>query len=389
MKLLISLLLIFSACTRESQVAEVSSQLLSYTDEKGQIRPVLTVSDWEIKRTQILDSMQAVMGPLPSLQNLPSFEIQYIDSLKEENYTRYLINFRVAENEILPAYLYIPAGIESDRKYPAMLTLHQTRPWGKDDNDGERTVNIAYAKELAHRGYVVISPDYPNYGDLSNYDFQSDRYLSGTMKGIFNHIRCVDLLQMMPNVDSERIGVIGHSLGGHNAMFVAAFDTRLKIVVASCGWTEFEYHGNMAGWAQDVYMPLFRDKYQLDGDRLPFNFHEVIALFAPRYFFSNAPVYDDNFDVEGVKVGAERAKDVYDFLHTEDRLIVRYPVTIHDFPPTIRQEAYQLIDKVFNHQPDDPDWLLSEYVLQQQTIHGFMPIVPFFRATIRWLTALQ
>jgi len=126
-------------------------------------------SDWEIKRNQILDSLQAVMGTLPSFESLPSFDIQYRDSLKTSNYTRYLINFRVAENEYLPAYLYIPFQKEPNQKYPAMLALHPTGDLGKKIIDGEGKANRAYAKELAHRGYVVISPDYPGFGDLDNY----------------------------------------------------------------------------------------------------------------------------------------------------------------------------------------------------------------------------
>ena len=39
--------------------------------------------------------------------------------------------------------------------------------------------------ELARRGYVVLAPDYPSFGDYA-YDFGTDRYSSGTMKGIFN-----------------------------------------------------------------------------------------------------------------------------------------------------------------------------------------------------------
>ncbi len=38
---------------------------------------------------------------------------------------------------------------------------------------------------------------------------------------------------------AKRIGVIGHSLGGHNAIFTATFDERLKAVVTSCGFTGF------------------------------------------------------------------------------------------------------------------------------------------------------
>ena len=74
------------------------------------------------------------------------------------------------------------------------------------------------------------------------FDFATDgaAYESGTMKGIWNHIRAVDLLESLPEVDPDRIGVIGHSLGGHNALFVAAFDQRIRAVVSSCGFNAFE-----------------------------------------------------------------------------------------------------------------------------------------------------
>ena len=57
------------------------------------------------------DSLKAVMGPLPCLDNLPPMDIQYKDSVQTTDYTRYTIRFTVAENEELPAYLYLPAGI--------------------------------------------------------------------------------------------------------------------------------------------------------------------------------------------------------------------------------------------------------------------------------------
>ena len=353
------LLLFFIACKPQQQV---TSPLLSYSDTKGRQQAVVTVSDWDKKRTQMRDSLQAAMGPLPSLKNHPAFDVQYRDSLKTENYTRYTITFRVAENEYLPAYLYLPNPRTPRQKHPAMLALHQTANEGKKNTDEGK--NMTYAKELAHRGYVVIAPDYPGFGELSDYDFENSRFRSGTMKGIFDHIRCVDLLQSMPEVDPARIGVIGHSLGGHNALFVGAFDTRLQVVVTSCGWTEFEYYnigagygGRLGPWAQDKYMPLIRDKYQLDGDKMPFNFHDIIALIAPRRLFSVSPVNDSNFDVEGVKAGIAKAKEAYRLLKVEDRIQVRYPIAAHDFPPESRKEVYRFIDNIFDHHPNDPDWL--------------------------------
>src|SRR5260221_2395852 len=54
---------------------------------------------------------------------------------------------------------------------------------------------------------------------------------------IYHHDPFVDLLQSRPEVDPARIGAIGHSLGGHNAMFVGLFDERIMVIVSSCGWT--------------------------------------------------------------------------------------------------------------------------------------------------------
>ena len=337
--------------------------LLFYKDVNGKIKRVTTVAQWKIKRQQILDGMQQAMGPLPSFSDLPSMDIKIIAEVKEEKYTRQTINFTVAENERVPAYLYIPNHVNKKAKSPAMLALHETDAIGKRSVDGEgHNINLAYAKELAQRGYVVIAPDYPSFGDLKNYDFNADRYQSGTMKSIFDNMRCVDLLQARTDVDPNRIGVIGHSLGGHNAIFTGAFDKRLKVVVSSCGWTLFSYYdagnavterfgGALGPWAQDRYMPLLQDKYHLDIKKVPFDFDEAIAAIAPRAFFSNSPLNDSNFSVDGVKKGIAEVTEVYRFLGAKDKLEVRYPESQHDFPPEVRFESYRFIDKILGFNP--------------------------------------
>ncbi|MDR0572512.1 MAG: alpha/beta fold hydrolase [Tannerella sp.] len=314
------------------------------------------VQDWEYKRTEILDSMQAAMGILPDLKKLPPPAIQYTDSVRRSGYICYTVILTVAPDEVAPALLYMPYPAEMRKPCPAMLVLHSTGAPGKKIVDGQSPQeNRACGKELAERGYIVIAPDYPGFGDLSNYDFEHDRYESGTMKGIFNHIRCIDLLCQMPEVNPDKIGVIGHSLGGHNAMFVAAFDTRIKVIVSSCGWTQHEFYdigpkaaeqygGRLGPYAQDRYMPLFRTKYQLDPEKIPFNYHEVITAFAPRPFFSNSPINDSNFSVEGVKVGVALASEAYKRFGKEENLQVVYPDTGHHFPREIREMAYKFID---------------------------------------------
>ena len=344
----------------------VNSKILSllfYKDSNAKIKKVTTKAQWKIKRQQILNGMQQAMGRLPDFSNLPSMDIQVIDEVVEEKYTRQTINFTVAENEVVPAYLYIPVLENKKEKFPAMLALHETDAIGKKSVDGEgHNSNLAYAKELAQRGYIVIAPDYPSFGDLKGYDFNTDRYQSVTMKSIFDNMRCVDLLQARQDVDPNRIGVIGHSLGGHGALFTGAFDKRLQVVVSSCGWTLFSYYdagkavterfgGALGPWAQDIYMPLLQDKYHLDIKKIPFDFDEVVAAIAPRAFFSNSPLNDSNFSVAGVKKGITEVSEVYLFLGAKEKLKVSYPASQHDFPPQVRFESYRFIDKILGFTP--------------------------------------
>ena len=343
--------------------SESGPALVHYSDSDAAEELLNTSHHVEAERKQILQGMEKAMGKLPSFKDLPPFDLQIIDSLHEDVYTRYTIRFTAAMDETVPAYLYIPVRPHTEKKLPAMLALHGTGELGKQLVDGKGPkANRALARELASRGYVVIAPDYPSMGELRDYNFATDRYESGTMKAIFNHMRCVDLLQTLPVVDPQRIGVIGHSLGGHNAMFVGAFDQRLKVIVASCGWTLMDhydigeegskrYGGRLGPWAQERYMPMLRTKYNLDGERFPFDFDEVVAALAPRPFFSNSPVNDSNFDVAGVRKGVASASQIYKLFNAENNLQVRYPEAGHDFPTETRLEAYRFIDRVLSHKP--------------------------------------
>ena len=322
------------------------SRLLVYRDAAGAELPVKTPADWAKRRRQIIDGMQQAMGPLPSRTALPSLDMRVRDKFDGDGFTRLTIDFVTEKNDRLPALLYRPT-TRRLAKRAGILALHPTSPLGKHRVTKKGGVpNRTYAYELARRGYVVIAPDYPPFGDYQ-YDFETDDYVSGTMKGIFNHMRCVDLLQSLPEVDPGRIGAIGHSLGGHNAMFVGVFDPRIRVVVSSCGWTPFHdyYGGKIAGWTSDRYMPLLKTRYGLDPDRVPFDFYEVVAALAPRVFFSSSPLHDSNFDVRGVKKAIPKAREIYKLLGQPNALHLRTPDSEHDFPTEVRHESYRIIDQ--------------------------------------------
>ena len=148
-------------------------------------------------------------------------------------------------------------------------------------------------------------------------------------------------------VDAERIGAIGHSLGGHNSLFVAAFDERVRAIVSSCGFCSFPryYDGNLAGWSHAGYMPRIRDVYELNTAKMPFDFTEVLAVLAPRPFLAIAPERDANFSVAGVRECVTAARPVYELFGAADRLAASYPDCEHDFPPVERERAYAWFDR--------------------------------------------
>jgi dienelactone hydrolase len=327
-----------------------------YLDDQGDKRPIASVDDWQIRRQHVLTHLQTVMGPLPTRESDVPLECEYGEPIPLAHSVRRSVSYHTdSPTDRVKAWLFIPSGPKGTRR-PAVLCLHQTTPIGKDEPAGlGNNPNLDYAQELADRGYVTIAPDYPSFGE-HDHDFDRDRYESGSMKAIYDNMRAIDLLTGLPEVDPQRIACIGHSLGGHNSIFTAVFDPRLKAIVSCCGFTRFHKYqgGDLTGWSSARYMPRIAADYDCDPDQVPFDFTELTAALAPRAFLAVAPQADDNFDVAGVKEVFAAARPIYELYGQADRLIADYPDAAHDFPEQPRQRAYEFIDKHFDHQPSTP-----------------------------------
>jgi len=322
------------------------TKLLVFFDADGREQPIRDKADWPKRRAHILANMQRVMGPLPPEERKVPLDMKVEQEVQVPHVIRKKITFAVEKGDRLSAYLFIPAALKG--KAPAMLCLHPTNPLlGKGVVAGLGPLpNRAYALELAERGYVTLAPDYPGSGDYK-IDPYAMGYDSATMKAIWNHMRAVDLLQSLPEVDGARLGAIGHSLGGHNSLFVAVFDPRIKVVVTSCGFNAFPkyYGGNLTGWSHKGYMPRIASVYDKDPKKMPFDFPEVLGALAPHGVFINAPLRDANFEVSGVKDCVSAALPVYELFGARENLIAIYPDAAHDFPEEARKAAYEFIDK--------------------------------------------
>ena len=326
-------------------------QLMVYRNAAGTEHDITTAAAWQKRRAHILSNMHEVMGDMPADTQRVPLDIQVLEETSNDTWMRRKILFTPEPGDAVPAYLFLP--LRRTGKVPAVLCLHQTTTVGKGEPAGfSPKTNLHYARELAERGYVTLAPDYPNFGDY-RFDPYANGYISASMKGIWNHRRALDLLQAMPEVQSDRLGCIGHSLGGHNTLFLAAFDTRVKVAVTSCGFTSFRKYmkGDLTGWSHRGYMPRIASEYDKNPAKMPFDFSEVLAAIAPRAVFVNAPVSDGNFDLAGVKDCLTAARLVFRLHSAENRLRAEHPDCGHDFPPAVREHAYAFIDEVLRAEP--------------------------------------
>jgi len=333
------------ASTRRAVVPKYvdHSNVTIYLDAGGREHAVTTLADWTIRRGHILAGMQEVMGPLPPESRRVPLDVRTLEIHEDAKFVRKKITYATEADCRVPAYLFLPKGLHG--KVPGVLCPHPTASSGKGRVAGlDGPPSRHYALELAQRGYVTIAPDYVGFGEY-RWDAYAHGYTSATMKGIWDHMRAVDVLQSEEQVDPERIAAIGHSLGGHNSLFAAVFDPRIKVVVSSCGFNAFRFYkgGDLSGWSHKGYMPKISG---YGGWRnMPFDFHEVVAALAPRPLFVNAPLKDDNFDVRGVTEVVEAAGRVYRLLGAPHAITVVHPDGGHDFPDEVRDRVYKWLDE--------------------------------------------
>lgn len=365
--LLLGLALVLGIPAVHAQDRLDRDNLFLFRDADGVVRPVKTMEDWSKRRSEIMRGMEAVMGKFPGKERRLELDMQAEELVDAGSYERLLITYQSEEASRTPAYLCIPKKArKAGAKVPAVLCLHPT-----DAKIGHGVVvgmggraNRNYAAELAERGYVTISPAYPH---LANYwpNLGKLGYTSGTMKAIWDNSRALDVLEELGKdvVDVTRgFGAIGHSLGGHNAIYTAVFDARISVIVSSCGFDAFpDYYDGAErnwffgkGWCQIRYMPKLSN-YRGRLDEIPFDFTELLGALAPRPFYVNAPLGDGNFRWKSVDRCAAAARPIYKLAEGEGRLVVEHPDYGHDFQPEQRERAYKLIDSVLKTKAKRPD----------------------------------
>ena len=303
-------------------------------------------------REEIMAGAKQILGTFPT--NKVPLEPTVITEEECGTYVRRKISIQVQPNDRMPAWVLIPRNVKG--RVPAIICFYGTTSGaGKDTCVGlsgrapgsQPHANLSFAIDMAQAGFVAFAADYLRDGErvkpgrrpYDTTDFYKefpDWSIHG--KDIWDTSRAIDYLETVDFVDPERIGMVGHSYGGHSTIFTAAMEPRIKVAVANGPVSDFLHHGMHwgvpKGAGNSQSMPALRP-YVLDHTLpLPVTFAEFTSLIAPR------PL------LVGQAAGERRPNEEenYGFVRRVygtniDRVRYHWYAGDHDFPPEARQAA--------------------------------------------------
>lgn len=189
---------------------------------------------------------------------------------EEKDHRRYRVEFAGIQGDRVPAYLYVPK--DGKRTHPAVLLQY-----GSGGNKDTFYI-VALGKQFVARGFVVLTIDVPNRGERRVRDPNDTRGFwvrllagSGTLRQTMgDYSRAIDYLMSLPEVDHDRVGYAGISLGAITGIPFVAHDDRIRAMASIVGG------GNFLG---ALKVPIAPD-VQAIAEQIDPVYH--VALIAPR-----------------------------------------------------------------------------------------------------------
>jgi dienelactone hydrolase len=279
------------------------------------------LSAWENDRTKVRDTLQKLLGQIPSRPKKLK-----VKTLSREERNGYILEKFIIDNEVdswIPGYLAIPANIKG--KVPVVIGLHghsssKENIFGSDSNTAQDVLAL-----LISNGFAVMAIDsYFNgerlgqgpAGELEKQENGSDQELSLFKINLwFNRslwgmqIRdeqiALDYLMSRPEIDTERIGVEGMSMGSTRSWWLAALDERVKAVVGIACFTRYkELIEQRQLSAHGIY-------YFVPGMLNHFDTEAIMGLIAPRPFLVLTGDNDSGSPLSGIRVLENKLGNVY------------------------------------------------------------------------------
>lgn len=315
-----------------------------------------SLSDWEVKRLEIRAELWKLLGRLP-----PRPKTAKLETLSREDRGDYVVEKFQFDNEagsIVPGYLLLPKHISG--KLPAILYCH----WhaGEYDLGKEELFQAKHTPEapgpaFARRGYVVLAIDASGFGERngqgpdgsSEKDYTAEEtaskfnlWVGRTFWGMLlrDDLMALDYLASRPEVDPDRIGVTGMSMGATRTWWLMALDERLKTGVAIACLTRYQ---NMIGHGSIHEHDI---GYFVPGMLNHFDTEAVVALIAPRPILFETGDQDPGSPVDGIRTIAKAVHPVYGLYGKEGAFqSIIYPGLAHVYTPEMWTKTLAWMDE--------------------------------------------
>lgn len=309
---------------------------------------------------------------------------QLIKRTDKGDYVEEYLSFQTAPDVRVPAYVLVPKNAKQPAPGVVVLHSHDGRYlWGKEkvvESESEHTALTEFKKfryggkgiaaELARQGYVTIAIDMLYWGErrmILDDDPASyrDRPLSMTETEInafnsrasqneslvarslhtagiswpgmvlWDDIRTLDYLASRPEVNRNRLGCVGLSVGGYRSFLLAALDERIKASV-NVGW--------MTSFAAQIKQHVINTigfSFHLPGLYRYLDLPDLAALIAPRSALVINGSQDRLFAIDGVNTAFDKIGRLYAKAGLRDRQRCSLYNAPHEFNLAMQDEAWE------------------------------------------------
>lgn len=328
--------------------------------------PISDFNEWKrTARQKVFDCM--LPAPPPPAEGITA---RVVYEEQRDGYKARKLELRLSRYYTVPAYVLIPDG---KGPFPAVNALHDhgahlfigkekmIRPLACEDStvirDAEQWLagyeGQFFGDYLAKNGFVVLSTDAPLWGERGQQEGAlRERYdmIAGNMMmyGIdlsaymtYDDIAATEFLASMPEVDPQRIGCTGWSMGAYRAWMLAALSDRIRAAVPICWMVttdeqmSFKYKRTENGGFANCFPGLRR---WLD-------YPHVASLACPSAMLFINGAQDKLFPVAGVEKAFRIMHDVWDSQHVGDRLVTELWDMPHSCPREAQRRALEFFRK--------------------------------------------
>jgi dienelactone hydrolase len=255
--------------------------------------------------------------------------VQTAEPMQKDGYRIESVSYEVEPGDRVPAYVLVPDGVNAQHTAPAIAVWHQHNgAWhlGKVEPAGLAGSPMHHTGvALAKAGYVVLCPDALTFGERQdptkklnggNYErFEFLRYVVAgkcmAWKNILDMRRGIDYLVSRPEVQRDKLGCYGHSMGSTHTYMVGPWEPRLKCLVGNCCLPTYAaiHREHMLHC-----FPNFVPGIYPHGDT-----PDIVALIAPRALHMNFGELDGGSPIDEVRRGMKIVSDAYAAMHAEDK----------------------------------------------------------------------